>query len=507
MTNALSDTVQPESYKDNPFIFRLPPTLSKDAFEKRSILLPGFDATVRNLPSEVRLHFIATVHDLFIPLPRHYQLYTCIDRMIRRGYITRNPMEQAFYWKDLRKQVEALASEVHAPAKLQRSDLGQSSELSQALIGLSGSGKTWGTEAILSYFPKKIVHVDYNGIGLNILQVPWLWIQAPSKSSTNELCNEFFLALDRILDTHYYETYGNRVLREMMDQMARLCGVHAIGLLVIDEIQEVANIKSGGHEALIGFFLKLTNILRIPILMIGTYKARSILFNQLRLARRSCGAGIPEWSPLNKEEWEVLSQAMWPHQYTKTPVAWSRELSDALYEECQGIPDVGAKMFVLAQQRAILSRGPAEKERISAKLFKSVAKKELGPLKPILDAIQKRDYEALLRLDDVKLPSIQEMLAMREPGPNQTASSEAEANLPEPSPISRQSEVAQSEQAPSHSVAAPPVQRLVLKPVLTQIAKEAQQASEEIDPLKTYEALRLAGWIKPANEFWNEASA
>jgi hypothetical protein len=35
--------------------------------------------------------------------------------------------------------------------------------------------------------------------------VPWLWVQTPSKSSTNELCNEFFLALDHILETDYYK--------------------------------------------------------------------------------------------------------------------------------------------------------------------------------------------------------------------------------------------------------------------------------------------------------------
>jgi hypothetical protein len=128
--------------------------------------------------------------------------------------------------------------------------------------------------------------------------------------------------------------------------LALLCSVHGIGLLVIDEIQEVANIKSGRHEAFIGFFLKLTNRLRIPILMIGTYKANSILFNQLRLARRSCGAGIPEWSHLHKKgEWEVLSKAMWNYQYTRAPVAWSQELSDALYGASQGIGELSQLFF------------------------------------------------------------------------------------------------------------------------------------------------------------------
>ena len=505
MMDASTGSLQPKPYQDNPFIDRLPPILSKDAFEKRTILLPACDAELRTAPYEVRLHFIAAAHDLFTPFPRHYQLHMCIDRMIRRGYITRNPMKQGSYWRDIREQNDALSAELAQYPNLQRSDLGQSSELSQALIGLSGSGKTWGAEASLSYYPKRIVHGKHNGASLNIVQVPWLWVQAPSKSSTNELCNEFFLALDRVVDTDYYKTVGNRVLREMMDQMARLCSLHAIGVLIIDEIQEVANIKSGGHEALIGFFLKLTNRLRIPILMIGTYKAKAILFNQLRLARRSCGAGLPEWSPLNKGEWEVLSKAMWPHQYTQTFVAWSQELSDSLYEESQGIADVAVKLFVLAQQRAILGRGPAETERISAKLFKSVAKRELEPLKPILDALRKRDYLALWHLDDVKLPSIHEMLALQNSDQCQTATPDVKVTPVEPRPSSPQSHGIHGVQSSSDDAVCGSKARLILKPVLTEIAKKAQKDPEKRDPIETHEALRLAGWIKPANEFWSGA--
>jgi hypothetical protein len=294
----------------------------------------------------------------------------------------------------------------------------------------------------------------------------------------------------------------------MMDQMALLCGVHGIGLLVIDEIQEVTNIKSGGHEALIGFFLKLTNRLRIPILMIGTYKARSILFNQLRLARRSCGAGIPEWSPLRKEgEWEVLSKAMWKYQYTRTPVAWSQKLSDALYEESQGITDVAVKLFVLAQQRLILQRGPADKEKISERLFKSVAKRELEPLKPILDALLKRDYQALVRLDDVKLPSLQEMLALRESYQVQTAQLDPSFTATASSESAKRSHGEQGEQSILNTPASFPRSRLALKSILTEIAKQAQTDPTKRNPDTTHEALRLAGWIKPANEFWSESTA
>ena len=505
MTEASIDSAQPKAYQNNPLISRLPPTLPKAAFEKRTTLLPDFDKEASAAPPEVRLHFITAAHDLFTPFPRHYQLNICIDRMIRRGYINRNPMRQGLYWKDLRERNNALSAELEDYPHLQRSDLGQSSELSQALIGLSGSGKTWGAEAILSYFPQRIVHGENEDVKLNIVQVPWLWIQAPSKSSTNELCNEFFLALDRIVDGGYYETYGNRVLREMMDQMAILCSLHAIGVLVIDEIQELKNIKSGGHEALIGFFLKLTNRLRIPILMIGTYKAKSILFTQLRLARRSCGAGLPEWSPLNKVEWEVLSKAIWPHQYTLTRLPWNQDLSDVLYEESQGIPDVAIKLFVLSQQRAILLRGPAEKELISAKLIKSVAKRELEPLKPILNALRNRDYQALALLDDVKLPSIQEMLALRISDGSQTATQEVTITSSEQCPSPPQSPGEQRLQGVSENAATVHKERLVLKPLLTELAKQAQKDPKKRNPLETYEALRLAGWIKPANEFWSES--
>jgi hypothetical protein len=97
--------------------------------------------------------------------------------------------------------------------------------------------------------------------------------------------------------------------------------------------------------------------LGVPILMVGTYKAKRILYDQFRLARRSCGAGMSEWLPLQKKgEWEVVTKALWNYQFTRTPIEWTEKLVDALYEESQGITDVAVKLFMLAQQKVILRK-------------------------------------------------------------------------------------------------------------------------------------------------------
>lgn len=73
--------------------------------------------------------------------------------------------------------------------------------------------------------------------------------------------------------------------------MRQISNHHAIGLLVIDEIQHLSVNKSGGAEKMLNFFVTLVNTVGLPVVMVGTPKARFIFEGDLRSARRGAGFG------------------------------------------------------------------------------------------------------------------------------------------------------------------------------------------------------------------------
>src|SRR5260370_8996379 len=83
-------------YRGNPFIEALPPFYT----EKQAIRLlqytPGYEESYRELPLEHRLHLIADAVRFIQPLSMHLRLEQCFSRMIRSGYVGRNPSVPKF---------------------------------------------------------------------------------------------------------------------------------------------------------------------------------------------------------------------------------------------------------------------------------------------------------------------------------------------------------------------------------------------------------------------------
>ena len=77
-----------------------------------------------------------------------------------------------------------------------------------------------------------------------------------------------------------------------MSQVARHTG---LGMLVIDEIQHLKQAKSGGSEKMLNFFVTLVNTIGVPVVLIGTTKAMSVLQSEFSQARRGSGQGDMVW--------------------------------------------------------------------------------------------------------------------------------------------------------------------------------------------------------------------
>ena len=120
-------------------------------------------------------------------------------------------------------------------------------------------------------------------------QVPYLKLDCPKDGSLTQLCFSFFFEIDRLLGTNFFDAYVRRKgvnLDLMQLYMSFVCGLIQLGVLVIDEIQNLNWARCGGSDVVLNFFVRLSNVIGVPVIMIGTYHAFGILTNEFRQIRR-----------------------------------------------------------------------------------------------------------------------------------------------------------------------------------------------------------------------------
>lgn len=268
------------------------------------------------------------------------------------------------------------------------------------IIGISGVGKTTAVEVILSSYPQVIVHSQYRHRDLTLMQIVWLKLDCPFDGSIKGLCLNFFQAVDDLLGTNYSKNYtrGRPTVDELIPYMARVASLHGIGVLVIDEIQHLSEAKSGGSRKMLNFFVQLVNTIGVPVVLVGTYKALSILSGEFRQARRGSGQGDLVWDRMAEDEiWDLFIESLWRYQYVRQPCYLTPQLSHTLYDVTQGITDFAVKVYMLAQIRAIATGI----ETVTSSIIRSVAKDSLRLAQPILSALKTGDIGILHHIEDV----------------------------------------------------------------------------------------------------------
>ena len=392
-------------YADNPLIAALPEIMSREKAIEALTKRPTFQREEINLDGHIRVHAIDRLtRDFFVPQVRHIELVRKITQMIRKSYLGRNPKTAAFKRKlnanrdTLQKQV--LTSYVH--------DVVNSPASSMTISGISGAGKSTATNIILNTYPRVLYHADYH-----LLQVPWIKVDCPYDGSLSEFCQSFFIALDKRLDANYRQKYtsGRPSIGKMIADVADLCLIHAIGLVVIDEFQHMNLAKSGGEKKMINFLVTLVNVVEVSVLLIGTPKALTLFTGEFRQARRASGEGSMVWDRLPSDRsWEEFLNELWPYQWLKSPQERDELITNKLYELSQGVPDIIVKLFCLAQARVIQLADDPRDEYLTVELLEDVFEDEFSIVKPMLEALGSGNKRVLEQCNDLVMPEIESAL-------------------------------------------------------------------------------------------------
>lgn len=392
-------------YDGNPFIEALPPILSVAQTSRNITRKVQFHPSERLASPKSRMHMVVSLlDDYFQPLSQHIQLQEKIDMLLRMGYVGRNISDGSLN----RKLQEGYKLIKLGGKNTANFAVEKTTARSMSLVGISGSGKTISLERVLETYPQVIYHEQHN-----FFQVTYLKIECPSNGDLESLCLNFFSAVDNVLDTDYERRYAKQRLSvpKMLALMRQTANSRAIGILVIDEIQRLSQVRSGGKEQMLEFFVELVNTVGIPIVLVGTPKARPIFELELQSGRRSAGLGSIYWETIpqyvlkeNKKEpnrkWIKFTNTLWKYQWLKhgdDPL--TDEIRNCWYDLSQGVLDIVLKLFVLAQLRSIANK----KERITESTFKSVYKEELKPVHPMLNALRSGDADKIIKYSDMRV--------------------------------------------------------------------------------------------------------
>ena len=392
---------QPEN---NPLVVALPAIKSDLDWIRQLTTLPDYDEEQLQDPPYVRAYHVVALKDFFVVGERALKLARQVDLMLRSGYAKRNPLGGEHH-RDLQRAYDAAqaAKSGHA-RKIVYSTT--SAIFTSSLIGVSGMGKSTTTEAILGSYPQYLVHKT-----LGLHQVVWLKVDCPKDGNVKELALNILRAFDAVLGTsHTPRTTKNVTVDDLMARVMQLARAHCLGLLVVDELQNVSVRKSGGREELLNWFQELVNELKLPVFILGTFKAREVWQLDVRHTRRAGVMGGATWRPLARgPEFDLLVEQLWSYQWLREPGELTEEFRAVVYEETQGIVAFIVDMFLVCQLHA-LGQG---KETLTAKMFRDVARKDFEFLQPLLCALRSGQPLRMQKFPDLGSYDVDELIQHR----------------------------------------------------------------------------------------------
>ena len=150
------------------------------------------------------------------------------------------------------------------------------------IIGSSGIGKSSAISRAVSLInDKPFVEVEGTKI------CPFVIVQCPFDSSVKGLALEILRKIDSVLETKYYaNAIRSHATTDVLIGMISQAALNHIGLLIIDEIQNVATSKNG--KAFINSLTQLINYSGISIRMVGTPESTIFFQERASIGKTFC---------------------------------------------------------------------------------------------------------------------------------------------------------------------------------------------------------------------------
>ena len=301
-------------------------------------VLPEYHDNVRNENQAVRLMELSAIQRIYVPsemsIEIYSKMYLALVRSLQKKSTNIAIKQRYENYKEIQQQSY-------------NGILGGSDSFT--IIGTSGIGKSSAISRAISVIAENRI-IESKNLCMPI--IPFLVVQCPFDSSVKGLLFEILRKVDETLGSNYYQyALRSRATTDMLIGSVAQVSLNHIGMLVVDEIQNVANSKNG--KSLIGALTQLINNSGISICMVGTPES-SVFFEQaMQLARRSVGL---KYTTMSYDEYfQSFCKVLFQYQYTRHRTEITPAIVEWLYEHSSGIVSIVISLIYDAQEIAILT--------------------------------------------------------------------------------------------------------------------------------------------------------
>lgn len=343
----------------------------KSGSELRSALevLPEYDVAICNADAPVRLMALCDLYRVYVPNQMSLEIYSKLYLALMRS----------LQKKGTKLAVQQQNQNFKAIMQQEYSGIMGGSD-SFTIIGASGIGKSSAiSRSITLMTENRIIEVENPHTKI----IPCICVQCPFDSSVKGLLLEVLRKVDEAIDSNYYQNaLRARATTDMLIGSVSQVALNHIGLLVVDEIQNVCNSKHG--KSLVGMLTQLINNSGISICMVGTPESAVFFEQAMQLARRSLGLryDVMDYG----DSFKTFCEVLYSYQYVKQRAEITDAVTAWLYEHTSGNISVVVSLIHDAQEIAILNG----KEVLDLEALQEAYKQRLSMLHGFIHMEQKK---------------------------------------------------------------------------------------------------------------------
>lgn len=336
--------------------YKLPKFYTGEELKENLTFLPEYKKEFRNLPLEERLFLLNSLYDIYIPSNMSFDIYSKLYMALNRS-LSKKFTKEAILQKN---ENHNLIRKTHSNGLIGGSD-------SLLITGVSGIGKSSSITNAISLLSNEIIETKTTKI------IPAFILQCPFDCSVKSMLLEILRNVDNVLETTYYKfALNSNATIDMLIGMVSQVALNHIGILIIDEIQNVVENKKG--KSLVGAITQLINNSGTSIVMVGTPESNLFFEQEEFLARRAIGLSFNEIEYGKK--FIDFVDSVFKYNFCKEEIIFDDYFYSFIYEHTKGLPSNIITLFHDCQEIAI-TRGI---ERVDIETLSLSYKERMGTL-------------------------------------------------------------------------------------------------------------------------------
>ena len=367
----------------NDILNIMPKMIMGSELSDRLSILPKYDADIRSRSVPERLVALQDMYQIYVPNAMSREIYSKLYLSLLRSLQKKQSIFAVRQYHENNKMIRQQSYE---------SIVGGSDSFT--IIGPSGIGKSSAVSRAVNILTEHPV-LDLSNTNV----IACLQVQAPADCSVKGLLLEILRKADEMLRTSYHENaIKSHATVDMLIGSVSQVALNHVGLLIVDEIQNVVNSKNG--KTIVGTLTQLINNSGVSICMVGTPESTVFFDQAMMLARRSLGLNYTMME--YDEEFCEFCQTLLQYCYVQETPRIDEALLMWLYNHSAGNASVVVGLLHDAQEIAILDG----KERLDITTLNIAYEKRMTLLHDFIAPKQIKGRQ--LKQTSIELPGIEE---------------------------------------------------------------------------------------------------